>query len=99
MVWSSAGTTKFCDIYGSLLMKGNFDLNGREFEYEVISAEDEVGDDVDIVTIDEHLHSLDRIVYSVTYDNGEVTYRTVYGPFESAEQIEEAIESETDEYG
>ena len=78
-------------------MNGDFEINGREFHFEIISVENDQGDLYEGGDIEANTFSVDRIVYTIN-SGLETFYRTVYGPFESVSDMEAAIIDEAGEY-
>jgi hypothetical protein len=76
---------------------GNFEINGREFHFEIVEVVDyegtvDTGAGIDDVT------EADRVFYTASDDKGETYYRWLAGPFESVDDIVAAIEDEVSEY-
>lgn len=83
-------------------MDGDFEIQGREFHYEIISVEGTDGEVYSEGEVQQYIGDieLERIVYTVEPSDGtgESVYRSVYGPFESFEDIETAIIDESGYY-
>lgn len=83
-------------------MDGDFEINGREFHYSIESIETSDGETYTDGEVQQYIGDveLERIVYSLQPSDGtgEEVYRTLYGPFESIDDIEVAIMDESDYY-
>jgi hypothetical protein len=78
---------------------GSFDLRGSSWNFTLLNAEGYNGEEYDgAAEIEDHIEELDRIFYSVESSEGETFYRWVSGPYESLNDLEEAIRDETEEY-
>lgn len=78
---------------------GSFYLRGRDWNYEIISAQGYDGQDWNgVEEVGEHIDETDRIFYSVEDGQGEHYYRWLAGPFADIGDLEGAIQDETEEY-
>jgi hypothetical protein len=78
-------------------INGNFDIGGNAFRYEVIEIHTFDGKEY-TDEVEDHIMEADRIFYVVVAGNGEEYHRWIAGPYETAEDVEAAIEDETDAY-
>lgn len=76
-------------------MSGDFELDGRHAEWEVISVQLDNGDTVEWGDVDETVEGLgaevDRVDFWYEFEDGTREYRTVHGPFSSEGDIEQAV--------
>jgi hypothetical protein len=75
---------------------GSFEQDGRPYSYEILEIVGYDGDEID----ESEIHEADQVFYKVEAEWGEkeTFYRWIGGPFESMDDIEYAIEDETDFY-
>lgn len=79
--------------------QGDFEINGREFHYEVIEIHDYDGREwKDSDDIEDRLEEADMVFYVATSADGEEYYRWLGGPFTSMSDVEAAIIDEVDVY-
>ena len=83
---------------------GDFDIDGREFRWDVEHIETYEGDEYAGGEMDDYIHEADRVFYHVVeYENeegggGEEYYRWLGGPFEGWDDVEAAIIDEVEVY-
>jgi len=81
---------------------GDFDINGREFTFEVTQLITNNGDEYDGSDMEDHLWEADQVFYKAQGPNehGEIEeyYRWLGGPFESWDDVEGAIQDEVEVY-
>lgn len=79
-------------------LSGDFDLDGRTFQYEIIEVHTEDGETVTGSEIEDSVEDADRIFYKVTGPDGEEFHRWLAGPFEDIDGIADAIGDEIGSY-
>ncbi len=81
---------------------GNFEIDGRDFHWDVDHIETYDGDEYAGEDMDDHIHEADRIFYHAASENekgeNEDYYRWLGGPFESWDDVEAAIIDEVEVY-
>jgi hypothetical protein len=85
-----------------MAVSGDFEINGRDFHYEVTRVVDEDGEEWTGSDIEDHLVKADQVFYvaETETDDDEIHqyYRWLGGPFDDLSQLEAAIADETDTY-
>jgi hypothetical protein len=80
-------------------LHGEFVLNGRTFQYEIIEIHDTEERDWKGPDIEDHIEEADTVFYSATsLDDGEEYYRWLGGPFSNIADVQDAISDELDFY-
>lgn len=75
---------------------GEFEQDGRPYSYEIMEIVDHDGDEI----FEDDIEGADRVFYKVQAEWGdrETFYRWLGGPFASMDDVEAAIETDTDHY-
>jgi len=81
-------------------LDGDFTIGETKFTYEILSITDENGNEWGPSELEEHITTADQIYYKAEPDDdyGELYYRWIAGPFDSMDQIEQAIIDEIEVY-
>jgi hypothetical protein len=77
---------------------GEFELGGKPYSYEILEIQTYDGESYTGPEMGDHIQEADRVFYSVDDPTGETYYRWLGGPFENIEDVESAIEDDTDAY-
>jgi hypothetical protein len=77
---------------------GSFELNGIQFNYEIMEIHTFDGEEYQGSDIENHVEEADRVFYNVKDPEGETYYRWIGGPFEDLSQIADAIQDDSDVY-
>lgn len=77
---------------------GSFILRGQEWFYELLSAEGYEGQEWEGSDIQDNISKADRVFYEVEDEGGEKFYRWLGGPFESIDDLADAIADDVEAY-
>lgn len=73
------------------MLGGHFEAGEHEYNWEAGRYMDDEGNKHDEFDLDS-FESVDWMVVHITNEDGDTEYRTVYGPFDGIEELEDVIE-------
>jgi len=79
-------------------LSGDFDIRGQLYHFSLTESVSFDGEHYTGDEIEEHLSESDQIFYSLETEDGDTFYRWLSGPWEGFDDVEQAIQDETDAY-